>query len=405
MAAPYVQPPSAPALRTAERPLRIALVVPGGVDESGERRVIPVLLALIERLARRHHVHVFALRQDEEPREYRLLGARVSNLGRPKCLSALPGRAPWWRYRALARMMRSERFDVVHAFWASEPGAIATAAADQRRIPTLVSLAGGELVGLREIGYGGGLSLRQRWLTGFALRRATIVTCASGPMEALSVAAGRTPLRVPLGMALPPEAEQVVHAVGPPRLLFVGSLNRVKDPFTLLAALRRVVTAEPEARLDVIGVDTLGSAVHRRAAALGLDAHVRFHGFVPSAELARFYRAAHVLVVSSRHEAGPVVALEAAGWGVPTVGTHVGHLADAAGDWAETVAVGDAAALAEAVLALGRDRDRRASMGASARAWARANDADATAARFETIYRRLVAGSRADRDRRRIASR
>ena len=30
--------------------LRVALVVPGGVDASGERRVIPVLLALIERL-------------------------------------------------------------------------------------------------------------------------------------------------------------------------------------------------------------------------------------------------------------------------------------------------------------------------------------------------------------------
>jgi hypothetical protein len=32
--------------------MRIALVVPGGVDQSGEYRVIPVLLALIGRLAR-----------------------------------------------------------------------------------------------------------------------------------------------------------------------------------------------------------------------------------------------------------------------------------------------------------------------------------------------------------------
>lgn len=45
--------------------MKLALVVPGGVDRSGEFRVIPVLLALVERLARAHDVHVFALRQEE----------------------------------------------------------------------------------------------------------------------------------------------------------------------------------------------------------------------------------------------------------------------------------------------------------------------------------------------------
>jgi hypothetical protein len=36
--------------------MRIALVVPGGVDRSGENRVIPVLLALISRLSVHHDV-------------------------------------------------------------------------------------------------------------------------------------------------------------------------------------------------------------------------------------------------------------------------------------------------------------------------------------------------------------
>jgi hypothetical protein len=38
--------------RFAVKKLKVALVVPGGVDRSGDYRVIPVLLALIERLAR-----------------------------------------------------------------------------------------------------------------------------------------------------------------------------------------------------------------------------------------------------------------------------------------------------------------------------------------------------------------
>src|SRR5687767_8438704 len=43
---------------------RVALVVPGGVDRTGEYRVIPALLSLLERLATRFDVDVFALTQE-----------------------------------------------------------------------------------------------------------------------------------------------------------------------------------------------------------------------------------------------------------------------------------------------------------------------------------------------------
>src|SRR5919201_2869321 len=62
--------------------MRIGLVVTGGVDASGRERVVPALLWLIERLARRHDVHVFALHYYREPRTYPLLGAKVHDLGR-----------------------------------------------------------------------------------------------------------------------------------------------------------------------------------------------------------------------------------------------------------------------------------------------------------------------------------
>ncbi len=372
--------------------LRVALVVPGGVDASGERRVIPVLLALIERLVRRHDVRVFALGQYAEPREYRLLGARVTNLGRPARFADLPGRTLWWRRRALARALDRESCAVVHAFWASEPGWLATAVAGRRGVPAVVSLAGGELGGLPEVPYGAQLSRRARWLVGGAMRRATVVTCASGPMERLAVAHGRRPVVVPLGVPRPAADRASAAPTGDAgtsvshRLLFVGSLNRVKDPFTLLAALRLVVDAEPRVTLDVVGEDTLHGAAQRRAVELGLGPNVVFHGFLPHAALAPLYRSARLLLVTSRHEAGPVVALEAAHWGVPSVGSHVGHLADGAGTWAATTPPGDALRLARAVLALLRDPSRRERLGRAARAWALANDADATADRFEALY-------------------
>ena len=43
--------------------MKIGFVVLGGVDRGGEYRVTPCLLWLLERLAREHEVHVYALQQ------------------------------------------------------------------------------------------------------------------------------------------------------------------------------------------------------------------------------------------------------------------------------------------------------------------------------------------------------
>src|SRR6185436_18738171 len=116
---------------------------------------------------------------------------------------------------------------------------------------------------------------------------------------------------------------------GPPwRLLRVASLNRVKDYPMLMRALARLVPALPGVHLDVVGEDTLDGSVQQLAKALGVDAHVTFHGFQPTDALAPFYARAHLHLVSSRHEAAGIVVLEAAAAGVPTIGTRVGFLAD-----------------------------------------------------------------------------
>ena len=135
----------------------------------------------------------------------------------------------------------------------------------------------------------------------------------------------------------------------------------------------------------------LGGEVPREASALGLSWHVTFHGFLPGDALSPFYRRADLLVHSSRHEAGPLVVLEAAACGVPTVGTAVGHIRELAPVAALAVPVGDDAALAAGILALLADEPRRRAMGEAARSWARANDADATAAAFERIYADVLA--------------
>jgi glycosyltransferase involved in cell wall biosynthesis len=76
---------------------------------------------------------------------------------------------------------------------------------------------------------------------------------------------------------------------------------------------------------------------------------------------------------------------------VPTIGTRVGYVADWDGERAVAVNTGDADALAAGILALLADPDRRARLGAAARAWALEHSAAWTAARFDAIYRDAVA--------------
>ena len=100
--------------------MKVGLVVPGGVARLPPDGRIPCLLWLIERLARRHDVHVFSLRGAPSPERYSFLGATVHHSGaRPILLRTLVG---------IAAEHRRQRFDVLHAFWASQPGVVAALA-------------------------------------------------------------------------------------------------------------------------------------------------------------------------------------------------------------------------------------------------------------------------------------
>jgi len=226
------------------------------------------------------------------------------------------------------------------------------------------------------------------------LRAATAVTCASQPIAAQIAARGVTAERLPLGVDLshwPVRAPVRRHADEPIRLLHVASLNAVKDQATLLHALRRLADAGREFEVDVVGEDTRGGRVQALAKELGLASHIRFHGFLPQRALRSMVEAAHVAVISSRHEAGPVVVLEAALAGVPTVGTAVGHLAEWSPHAALAVPCSDPAALACAIAALLDDEDRRLSVAHAAARNAQRQDAGQTARAFNELYRRLVA--------------
>ncbi|MHA6203597.1 glycosyltransferase family 4 protein [Dyella soli] len=372
--------------------MKIALVVPGGVDRTGEFRVIPVLLALIERLARVHEVHVFALRQEASAGQWRLAGATIHNIG-----------DGWPRLRAIGAIRAEHRrapFDLVHAIFSGSCSLVAVAAATLLRLPSLVHVAGGELVALHGIGYGGRRKWKGRLREAVVLRYADVVTAASRPiidsLQALGLAARRVPLGVDL-RSWPPLAPRT-RADGKARLIHVASLNRVKDQPTLLRALAVLAREGVPFEMDIVGVDTLQGEMQQLAAQLGLEQQVHFLGFRTQRELRPLMESADLLVMSSLHEAGPLVLLEAAVAGVPTVGTAVGHLVEWAPSAALTVPAGDWAALAEAIRRVLGDEDLRVRLASCAQRKALVDDADCTARAFEAIYLQLLMEPVSDTD-------
>ena len=360
--------------------MKIALVLPGGVDRSGEVRVIPVFLALVERLARAHEVHVFALHQESKPGQWPLLGATVHNIG-----------DGWTRLRALAAIRDEHRrgpFDVIQALFSGACGQVAVVAARWLHARGVVHIGGGELVSMPRIGYGGRRNWKGRLREACVLRGAHAVTAASMPVVQSLLELGIHARRIALGVDLrawPPLAPRR-RGASVARLIHVASLNRVKDQPTLLHALAKLKRAGIAFQMDIVGVDTLDGQVQALASHLGLDANVQFLGFRTHRELRDLVKAADLLVMSSAHEAGPMVLFEAAIAGVPAVGTAVGHLVEWSPSAALAVPVGDATALASGIERLLANEDLRLHMAGIAQHRAIVEDADYTARAFETLY-------------------
>ena len=362
--------------------MKIAIVTSGGVDRSGVRHVVPCLLWLIERLVRDgDEVHVFALHQEPEPGVWDLLGATIHNAG-----NRHPGRR---MFMQLVAEHRRAPFDVIQSAWSVLAALIGGLAGRVLGVPLLVYLGNTELVRFPDIQTAQS-SLRGRTALRVATSLARRVVTPSGSMLELARGLGIPATRAPLGVALdrwPPAPPRRRDPHDKLRLLHVGSIVPVKDHGMLIETAAVLEARGVGFEIDVIGEDVAGDdAVRRRAEALGVADRIRFHGFVPHHELRPYFERAHLLIVTSRHEADPLVAVEAAVAGVPTVGTNVGHLADWAPLAARVVPVRDSAALAQAIIELSQDEDARMALALRAQEHALAEHADITTRRYRQIY-------------------
>jgi glycosyltransferase involved in cell wall biosynthesis len=385
--------------------VRVGLIVRGGVEEGTETgNPFPVFVEFIRRVARENDVQVFSLQGESRasllslvgaaPRPYRFAGASVYALGTT--------RAPRLRVAAdVARVLaairsarpRGERPEVLHGI-GQAPGFIATVIGRVLRVPSVVSLIGGELTSLPAAGYGELRTARGRAMMRLQLRWSDALTAASRFMQARVASHGGRARLLPFGIDVARFLSPVTRPDGPPfRLLHVGNLYPVKDQLTLVRAARRLVDEGCDMRLDVVGWDDWNGTVQRESDRLGLTERIRFHGWRSQDDLLPLYRAAHALVMTSVDDVAPVAVLEAAAAGLPVVGTNVGFIADWAPDRAIATPIGDPAALARALQALLSERGRREALAARAQDWVGAHASLAADDAYLDLYRELL-GSR-----------
>jgi glycosyltransferase involved in cell wall biosynthesis len=155
-----------------------------------------------------------------------------------------------------------------------------------------------------------------------------------------------------------------------PLIGFVGRVVPVKDVGTFLRACRIVADAMPSARFVVVGpLDQDEDYAHRcRALAETLELAVEFTG---ETDTAPWYPRLDALVLTSRSEAQPLVALEAMSAGVPVVASSVGGCPELLSGCGLLTPVADPDATAGAVLRVLRSPFLRARLSAAGRDRAR----------------------------------
>ncbi len=377
--------------------MKVALLVPG-FSRSTTDWCIPALRGHVDRLADSgHDVHVYAVRWPHRRASYAIGSARVHAFG--------GGRRPgarvvglWRRVtRAIAEEHRRGAFVVIHAFWADEPGWLAVWTGGRLGVPVVVSLAGGELVAMRDIDYGLLRLPGRRQAIAWSLRRAEAVTVGSRYLLELArpvLPAGRRDRLVlaPLGVDTSRFAPAIDERGGNtgdsrerPVVLNVGSLYPVKGQMGVLRAFAHV----PDAELWIAGVGPLRQPLQRLATKLGLRDRVRWLGAVPHEQLPAVYRSAAVFVQGSRHEAQGMALLEAAACGVPIVGTPVGVLPEIG-----RIASGEEELAREIGRVVRNDRVRQELGGRALASATAVYSAGVATERFVELYRRLTEARR-----------
>jgi glycosyltransferase involved in cell wall biosynthesis len=274
---------------------------------------------------------------------------------------------------SLLRLLRRERFDLLHAHWLIPQGlsAILVSALVRAAPPLFCTSHGGDFYGLK-----GAVMNR---LKQAVLRRSAHISVVSqalkDDLQTLGIADDKIsviPMGVDMATRFTPDPAQPRQAC---ELLFVGRLVEKKGVEWLLRAMALVLERFPEARLSIAGSGPLERPLRHLADSLGISRCVSFLGMVGQRDLPALYRRATLFVApfliadSGDQEGLGLVMIEAMGCDCPVICGAVPATADVIEDGVTGIRVKprDAQALAASIVQLLADPPYRRQLAANAR--------------------------------------
>ena len=322
--------------------MRLAWIVPG-FQANAQDRCIPALTDLAHHVAEQHDLTIFALQYPGREDSYKVGRVKIRSFrpGPPAAVPKLRQLGPFWRaYLSLQAEDKRQPFELVQAFWAAEPALLAAWVRQRlsKKPPLIVSLMGGEVAALPEIGYGAALHRLDRFYLGQAIRQADCLTVGSQTLANL-LKMGYPALQAensrPTVKILPLGVDTNRFVVAPDRearqdkaitILAVGSLLPVKGHSNLLKAFAQVVQALPDLNLmlRLVGQGVCKPELEKLISETGLSGRVILAGPVPPEQMPSEYQKADLFALSSYYESQCVALCEALASGLPVVSAPVG---------------------------------------------------------------------------------
>ncbi len=374
-----------------ESRLRVALII-GQLTYGGAESQ---LYELARRLARRGggpggasdgscEVVVYCLSSKDEP-----YGSRLRQAGVRVCTFTSRGSFDFLRVVALARALRRDRIELVHAFLflASAYAYLATRLAAGIALVTSARNCKPEPHPLRR------LVMRRA----FAASRSII--CNSQEMERYAVANYGAPVSLTRVVYNGVDCERfsrprVVHEG-----LHIGTVGRIekqKNMDLFLSAAEGFLREHPNTRFTVVGDGSLREHYIEEVRRRGLCDRVTLPG--TTADVPEFLAGLDQFWLTSDYEGTPNVILEAMAAAVPVVATRVGGTGEVVEDGRTGMLVdaGDTAGVIRAALRLAADGVLAESLGAAAREAARVRfSLDAMVAATLAVYAEALAAGAA----------
>ncbi len=257
----------------------------------------------------------------------------------------------------LARIFRGLKADIVHT---------------HNTRPLIYAGPAARLAGIRRVvhtrhGQRFGASWRETFAFRLAARTTRWFVCVSEDSARISAEEGISQSRIRSqwnGIDLD-RFRQCAPVNGP--VVSVGRLSPEKDFATLIRATAIAVRDSPDFRLEIAGDGPCATELKQLVTELQLDSNVQFLGRVEN--VPELLSGASVFALSSQTEGISLTILEAMASGLPVVATLVGGNPEVIvdGETGLLAPPGDPPALADALLQLWRDPNRRRVLGSAGR--------------------------------------